>query len=137
MCPASTESRRTRANGYTLLELLVVLSILLLIVAAIPTVGTGIVAGARFQEHGDAILDAARQSKYRARTSGQPQRFSLAQVRSRLNELPDEYSVALDGNIVFFPNGAATGGVVRLSAAGRTMEVHVDGITGSIERRTP
>lgn len=135
MSPAWTRTRDGRKNGYTLLELLVVLAVLLLLIAAIPTIAANVMGGARFDAHSDAVFRLVQQAKYRARTTGRPETLSLIDVEMHLDESPEGFSVALDGSIMFFPNGAATTGVVRVSGAGRAMEIQVDGITGSIERR--
>lgn len=140
----SLDPHKTNAAGYTLVELLVVVSIVgLLAMAAIPLVSAS--RPALLARQGSRMLGedlaAARQSAI-TRDS---------EVRVLLNTADGSYSVAPSGlrrklarglslsfsgvkrdEIDFYPDGSTSGGTITISAAGATDRVSVPWPAGQI-----
>lgn len=119
--------------GYTLLEVLVVLAIMVFLFAAIPTVGSQFLGLSQFKESGTQLYTEIRMLKQLSRMSGIPRSVTIDDLDVQKGE-DKNYSLELDGQIVFFPNGAATEGQVVLRDGDRSTVIHVDGVTGTIWR---
>ena len=138
MYPA--RSRREKlSGGYTLLELLVVLAILGLALAAIPVLNSTLLPSVRFMDAENQLLGDLRTLKSRAKTTGTLQALQLSDNGNEYTLGEDNapkrlegYTVKLDGDIAFYPNGAASSGQITLSQGNRESRVWVNGITGVI-----
>jgi general secretion pathway protein H len=138
-------------EGFTLLELIVVMALLALVSAMIvprPLAGIGgsqlrsaarqVGAGLR-QTRGLAIArnqDAAftmdvRSGLFRAGGGDRGRRLPQG-IEARLITATSEQIDPSSGAIRFFPNGSSTGGRVLLSGAGRHATVAVDWLTGRV-----
>jgi general secretion pathway protein H len=142
---------RRRQPGVTLLELLIVLTLMAFIVAiALPTLGGGVsttelksaarevAAGLRYAR-GQAIVqrsEALLVVDVDART------FTLP-PDTRLHRLPEKIEIKLFtaqrdligekvGAIRFFPDGGSNGGRITLAAGERKFDVDVDWLTGRV-----
>lgn len=146
---------RTRAEvaGVSLLEMLVVLALIatasLLAMAAF---GDGL-RGARLQAAAKEVAAQLRFTRAVAVASGVPQDFVIdprARVwrapNGRHGRLPETGELVFigaralqpapgEGAVRFFPDGAATGGRVRLSANGGGWDVDVAWLTGEVRVR--
>ena len=142
---------RRRQSGVTLLELLIVLTLMAFIVAiALPTLGGGVsttelksaarevAAGLRYAR-GQAIVqrgEALLVVDVDART------FTLP-PDTRVHRLPEKLEIKLFtaqrdlinekvGAIHFFPDGGSNGGRITLAAGERKYDVDVDWLTGRV-----
>lgn len=139
-------------DGYTLLELIIVLSI----IAALFAVGLSRVAGsgsstAEFMSISSALHADLVKSQAMARMSGRTSVFrvspnklaySFASEESEVN-LPEGFSMTINsasagGNadqpetIEFYSWGGASGGIVVLNDASKQVEYEVDWLTGGV-----
>ena len=141
-------------QGFTLVEMLVVLMIAAL---AMTLVGTSIsrsVSGAEMRQAANKVAASLRYTRTRAILNKSEQVF-LLDTESRkytaadrepvvlpegmnveLNTARSELTSETAGGIRFFPDGGSTGGNVRLEANGRIYRVNVAWLTGeaSLER---
>lgn len=138
------------ARGFSLLEVLLVAAL----IAAASLVMVGTVGGGfeRIQLR-SAVKEVASNLRYaraRALATGQPQRFSIDPAArtwqgpdGRAGRLSDRLVVeftgareaqatADEGAIVFFDDGASTGGRVRLEAGSAAWHVDVAWLTGEV-----
>lgn len=143
---------RTRIQaGFTLLEILVVLTIAALLLVVVPPMLNGSMESAEFKS---SVRDLAAGMRL-ARSSAIVENRSVAvilDVKDRsfqitdsgeIRHFPQDLSVTLNtassemidenrGAIRFFPDGSATGGSVVLQAKNQALEVSVDWLTGRI-----
>lgn len=139
-----------RTRGFTLLELVLVLAI----VALATLLGAGAIGrgmeGLRLRSAANGIAAQLRFTRAQALATGEPQRFTIDPAahawqapKGRHGELPASASVAFIGAreaqpaegvgaVVFFPDGAATGGRVRLEQGGAGWQVDVAWLTGQV-----
>lgn len=139
------------SRGYTLMEVLVVLAIIGLVLAAVPLMVVGSRPGAESRAAAIEVASALRQTRgnaiagfrsevfildteghsYRVGAAGPqkslPEEMALSLYTAR-SELQDEGA----GRIRFFPDGSATGGRVTLALDNRQYVVAVDWLTGSV-----
>ena len=133
-------TRDVKSAGFTLIEVLVVLTILALVIGigigAIPKRGGSVdVASAT-----NAVAGALRVARARAIVSGRPVAFALSQsgrgyiVGSVERAVPPSIQLAMAGPpvISFEPDGGATGGAVRVTGTVRAALVRVDWLTGRV-----
>ena len=147
----SAQTSVARSGGVTLLELLVVLTLMAFIVAILlPTIGGGVsttalkgaarevAAGLRFAR-GQAIAqrsDALLVLDVAARTFTLPPDTQLHRLPERMDlklytAQRDLVSEKL-GAIRFFPDGGSTGGRITLGSGDRKYDVDVDWLTGRV-----
>ena len=145
---------RGRATaGFTLLEMLVVLALIAAAsVLAMAAFGDGL-RGARLQAAAKEVAAQLRFTRAVAIASGVPQDFVIdprarawRAPNGRHGRLPDTGQLVFtgardlgptagEGAVRFFPDGAATGGRVRLAANGGGWEVDVAWLTGEVRLR--
>lgn len=132
----------------TLLELLVVLTVLALLTAALPAL-TGVTP--RFEDSVRALVATLREARAEAVLRGAPTPvvFDLRQRRyGRPGEeraMPEGLTLELETvdaarlgrrlpSVVFFPDGGASGGVIRVSDGAQSAVVSVRWLTGAVRR---
>lgn len=144
---------RGRPAGFTLLEMLVVLALIAAAsVLAMAAFGDGL-RGARLQAAAKEVAAQLRFTRARAIASGVPQEFVIdpgartwRAPNGRHGRLPDAGELVFtgardlqptagEGAVRFFPDGAATGGRVRLAANGGGWDVDVAWLTGEVRVR--
>ena len=142
-----------RSRGFSLLELLVVM----MLVAATGVLAAGVLGGgfARMELRGHArdITAQLRFTRARALASGEPQTFSIdpaahrwQAAEGRSGEVPESLEIRFFGArevqpaegvgaVVFFGDGASTGGRVRLSRDTAGFDIDVAWLTGEVAMR--
>lgn len=138
------------ARGFTLLETLLVVALLAIAATLAAAAVTGGFRGMELRSTAKEIAAHLRFTRARAIATGQPQRFTIdpqghawRAPDGREGEIPRRLAVEFtgarevqpsegEGAIVFFPDGAATGGRVRLSLDGAAWEVDVAWLTGEV-----
>jgi general secretion pathway protein H len=149
-------SLRRNSQGFTLLELLVVLAIMVMVYALVPplfSVGgstTELRAAARHLAAGlrkarsEAItgktetLLAVDVEARKFRLSGDPKTYSLPRdakisVYTARTEVVSEQT----GAIRFYPDGSSTGGRITVASGERKFRINVDWLTGRVEIQGP
>ena len=147
------ESVATRQRGFTLLEIIVVLAI----IAAATLLGAMAVTGGfermHLQSSSKQILANLRYTRAQAMATGTPQRFVI-DPQAHIWQAPNgrhgsvHKSLAIHfigareatpargvGAIVFFPDGASTGGRVQLISGRAAWNVDVKWLTGEVSLR--
>jgi len=140
-----------QARGFTLLELLVVLVLAGLLLALVAPRLTGTLETLQLRSAVREVHSGLRQARAHAQSSGAPVSWVLdirenrygfgdqAQGRggtldARIQlELYTAEGAVIDrqrGAIVFYPDGSASGGEIRLALGERHMDIHVNWLTG-------
>lgn len=136
-------------QGYTLLELLVVMAIISMIVAAAPAVYARLVPGYEVRQFANELAIHMRELRERARETGTTEVVQFAQDTKMLVkagtglELPHEmeivytpaeiWATADEEQLYFYPNGASNGGEVALKRQNLDVRVKIDWVSGAIE----
>ncbi|HZX79173.1 type II secretion system protein XpsH [Lysobacter sp.] len=140
-------------RGTSLLEMLLVIALIAGIgLLAAGALGGGL-AGMQLRSSAKEIAAALRFTRTQAIASGRPQRFTLDPAahrwtapNGRKGEIPDSLRITFtgaremqprrgEGAIVFFADGASTGGRVQLSARRAAWNVDVAWLTGEVKLR--
>jgi general secretion pathway protein H len=135
-------SRRTA--GFTLIEILIVLTIVALAAAVVaPTLGAAVGFG-QLRGEARAVVSGLREARAQAMTGGQRVDFRLQGAQWRVGEARREIAASVTMSldvppagidpgglfIRFFPDGRSTGGRVHLRRKDRIKTIQVDWITG-------
>ncbi|MEO6104075.1 MAG: GspH/FimT family pseudopilin [Pseudoxanthomonas sp.] len=141
---------RASARGFTLMEVLVVLVIIAMATTLAAMVFSGGLDGMRLRSSSKEIAAQLRYTRTQAIATGQPQRFTIdphghlwQAAGKRHGRIPQSLGVDFtgarevqprvgDGGIVFFPDGASTGGRVQLSIKRAAWRIDVGWLTGEI-----
>ncbi len=132
-------------RGFTLVELLVVLAVMSLAIAAVPIVMSGGVSGLALKAAARDVADALRHARGRAIALNDEVVFSIDGASGRYAVTPGtrggvlaegtEVSVRPEsaaGTVRFFPDGGSTGGRVTISRDRRRYDVRIDWLTGQV-----
>ena len=143
---------RNSQDGYTLLELLIVIAILALMTGLTVTHLSGSREGPRFEAAVRDIAATLRLTRSTALTEGHAVAFwmdvgkkqygfdgsavkavtqdgvSLTAYSAREEQLQED-----EARIVFFPDGSATGGIIVLEARNRHASLNIDWMTGNVD----
>ncbi|WP_407060998.1 type II secretion system protein XpsH [Agrilutibacter solisilvae] len=142
-----------RHHGFTLLEMLVVITL----IAAATLLATGIVTGGlsgiQLRSQAKTLVAQLRYTRAQAIATGRPQRFTIdPQARTwtapndRDGEIPEKMTIVFtgarevqprrgEGAIMFFADGASTGGRVQLSVEKQAWNIDVTWLTGEVKLR--
>ena len=147
-----------RSNGFTLLELIVVLAIVGLVIALVPCLMLRSQPGLDVEVAARALADGLRQTRSQAMVSNREEVFSLdveerlfragrsqplkqlaRTLELHLYTAQAELIDAQSGRIRFFPDGSSSGGAIGLSLGEQQSRVSVDWLTGhvAIDRADP
>ncbi len=147
----SAFSARIRPAGFTLIEVLIVLTLIVALTAVLAPImlpSPGRVLSGTASE----LTTTLRETRRHARADNQRRRF-LVDTESRRygienspawKQLPRDMTVELTtaealvsddsrGGIDFFPDGSSTGGRVVLGLGGQALQVDIEWLTGRIE----
>ncbi len=149
-------ARRSSQRGFTLLEIILVMAIIALAsVLAAAAMGGGF-RGMQLKASARQIGSNLRYTRAQAIATGQPQRFTIDPAahtwqapKQHHGRIPEKLAIdfigareaqadrrqSREGAIEFFPDGASTGGRIRLSAGKAAWDVDVGWLTGQVEER--
>jgi general secretion pathway protein H len=134
----------TGSRGFTLLELLVALAIMVLLAGAWPFAAPRLFPRQQLRNEAQKLIAALRSARMIARLSGAPQTIDLFQggngyqSSSESHQLPMSVIARIRGNagsqgVMFFSDGSSTGGVIDLQLPNRTVSIEVGKTTGRAE----
>ena len=140
------------AQGVTLLELLVVMTIIGLMLAVVPPIVSGVLPGLEHEGAARELAAALRQARSRAITRNEPSDLYLdveakqywTSTDPQPVELPPGLQLELygaaelapdetSGGIRFYPDGSSTGGQIVLSWDAQSYRVNVDWLLGKVQ----
>ena len=145
----SIGSRRGIA-GFSLLEMILVVALIAIASLLAAMVVTGGLEGMRLRSSSKEIASQLRYTRAQAIATGQPQRFVIDPRGHRWQAPNDRHGkipTALDieftgareaqprageGGVLFFPDGASTGGRVQLRAKQAVSRIDVAWLTGEV-----
>ena len=145
-----TYQRAVRARGVSLLEMLLVVALIAMASLLAAAAFTGGFAGMQLRSEAKEIAAQLRYTRTRAISSGQAQRFVIDPAArtwqapdGRDGEIPDALEVRFvgarqvqprdgEGAVVFFSDGAATGGRIQLRRDSAAWNVDVAWLTGEV-----
>lgn len=146
----SAPSTPLRGGGFSLLEMLVVVGLVAVIAALVAGMLGGGMERIQLRSAVKEVASNLRFTRAHALATGRPQQFVIDPAartwqapRGRGGRIPDRFEIeftgALEaqprrdqGAIVFFEDGASTGGRVRLEAGGGTWDIDVAWLTGEV-----
>ncbi|TAA10054.1 type II secretion system protein GspH [Pseudoxanthomonas winnipegensis] len=141
---------RRRPAGFTLIEVLVVIALIALIGTLTAVAMSGGLQGLRLRGATREVAAQLRFTRAQAIATGQPQRFTIDPAAHRYSapgkregRLPEQLGVRFygarqaaaqpgQGAIVFYPDGASTGGQLELVAGQATRRLSVAWLTGEV-----
>jgi general secretion pathway protein H len=142
-----------RSSGFSLLEMLMVIALIAIVMLVTMTAVTGGFAGMQLRSEAKRIAAQLRFTRAQAIATGERQSFTLdpqartwSAPKDRSGEIPEKLTIVFtgarevqprrgEGAIMFFPDGASTGGRVQLSVKGAAWNVDVAWLTGEVRVR--
>jgi general secretion pathway protein H len=149
-------SRTAAQRGFTLLEIVLVMAIIALASVLAAAAMTGGFKGMQLKASAKEIASNLRYTRTQAIATGKPQRFVIEPAKhawqapnAHHGTIPDKLGIEFtgarearanaarqdQGAIEFFPDGAATGGRIRLTAGKSAWDVDVAWLTGQVRLR--
>lgn len=149
-----------RAAGFTLIELVVVILIIAIATGLAAVTMTGGLDGMRLRSATSEVAAQLRFTRAQAIATGKRQDFAIdphahtwTAPKQRHGKVPGQLGIAFygareaqpsanEGGVAFFPDGASTGGRIRLSAKNALRDIDVAWLTGEVtvkrgDRRSP
>ena len=144
-----------QVQGFSLLEMLLVLTIMALMVGIAATSLSRSVGGAEVRAAGRNIAAGLRYTRSQAMVRKQPMEFHVngdertwIAADKDAEKIPDEMEITLQtgrslltgensGYILFYPDGSSTGGNVTISTGDLHWDVGVAWLTGKIKMAPP
>lgn len=136
--------------GMTLVEMVLVIALIALVTAVTAAALSGGVAGMQLRAATKDIATALRHTRTHAIATGEPQRFELdpdartwIAPRGKRGEIADGIAIAITGArqaqatrgvgaVLFFEDGASTGGRVQLTRESQVWNVDIAWMTGAV-----
>jgi general secretion pathway protein H len=146
-----SRGEKGKAIGFTLLEMLLVLALVAIVTTLAATALTGGLEGMRLRNAAKEVAGQLRYTRAQAIASGVPQKFALdpvahtwASPQGKHGSIPRSLSIRFTGarqaqvgegmgGILFFSDGASTGGRVQLQAGDVAWRVDVAWVTGEVK----
>ncbi len=148
--PGAFPRESGRVRGFTLLEMLAVIVLIGIAVAAVSVAVSHSLTGARVRAAGSDLSAALRYTRAQAIVHAQPEALSV-DVANRNYRAPGRSAVSLPGGmqvlvtsapqdqsaghvarIRFFPDGSSTGGRITLRRGKREWHINVAWLTGAV-----
>jgi general secretion pathway protein H len=137
----------TGSSGFTLLELMVVLAILVLLAGAWPLAAPHVFPTQRLRNEAQHFVSMIRAARITARMTGQPESLEIepagAGYRTPVDnrDLPIGMTLAVRGGamgsrasaLTLYPDGSSTGGTFELSLSSHLKTVRIGRLTGRAE----
>lgn len=137
----------TGNTGFTLLELIVVLAILVLLAGAWPFAAPHLFPNQQLRNEAHLLLSNLQTTRLRARLSGTAQSIewtepgTVYRFGAESHELPGGIrltssvptSSSHTPSLTFYPDGSSSGGLLALSHAARSARIRVGSVTGYAE----
>lgn len=145
-----TLRRRLRAGGFTLVEMVVVIALIAVITLIVYGAMSGGLDGLKLRGTAKALANELRFARAQAIATGTVQRFAIVPdartwtgAKDHHGQLPKTYSVKFlgvrqvqtrqgEGTILFFEDGASTGGRIQLKVRNAAWNVDVAWLTGEV-----
>lgn len=142
--------RQRRAGGFTLIEMVVVIALVALITLIVFGAVNGGMDGLKLRTNAKKLANELRFARAQAIATGTVQRFAIVPdartwtgAKQHRGELPKSYAVKFlgvrqvqsrqgEGSILFFEDGASTGGRIQLRAKNAAWNVDVAWLTGEV-----
>jgi general secretion pathway protein H len=149
----SIHGRRRRANGVSLLEMLLVVALIAAASVLAAAAFSGGVGGMQLRGNAKELATQLRYTRTQAITSGEPQKFVIdpqahtwQAPNGRNGEIPPDLHIVFigarqvqpsrgEGAIVFFADGASTGGRIQVSLKRAAWNIDVAWLTGQVKLR--
>jgi len=140
-----------RAAGFTLIEMVAVVLIIAIATGLAAVTMTGGLDGMRLRSASSDIAAQLRYTRVQAMATGRQQRFVIdphahtwEAPKRRHGKLPKQLGIEFygarevqpspsEGGIAFFPDGASTGGRIRLRAKKAVRDIDVAWLTGEVK----
>jgi len=137
----------TGSGGFTLLELLVVLTIIVLMACAWPLASSHVFVTQHLRNEIQQLAGAIRLAQMTARITGEAQELVISRAAtayhfgSDTHELPQGLTLQIragsedgaSGRFLLFPDGSASGGTLDLALRDHTVSLRMLPVTGRIE----
>jgi len=141
-------------QGFTLLEMIVVIAILAMATLAAPVLYTQLVPSFQLRQHAYDIAYVARALREEARLQSKTTGLVVDEAKNSVRatgsatkvpvvdisgEVTVAYAPAFEdmevttGTIYFYPTGASTGGTITLSRGNLDVAIKVDWVSGAVE----
>ncbi len=142
----SAGSNRSQ-TGFTLLELLVVLTLATLLMAVVTPRFAALLPGAELKSYSRQTAALLRLARSQAIASGEEvileldseARYSRITGQKKPSSWPEQIAVSFDGtanargtDLVFYPDGSASGGTLQIAGRERRYRIEVHWLTGRI-----
>ena len=142
---------KRQATGFSLLEMMLVIGIIALASLLAASAMTGGLDGQRLRSASKQIAAQLRYTRAQAIATGEPQRFTIdphahtwQAPKDRHGEIPKQLGIVFigarevqptrgEGAVMFFPDGASTGGRVQLQAKRVAWNIDVAWLTGQVK----
>ena len=149
----SIRGRRRRANGVSLLEMLLVVALIAAASVLAAAAFSGGVGGMQLRGTAKEIATQLRYTRTQAITTGEQQKFVIdpqahtwQSPNGRSGEIPPDLRIVFigarqvqpsrgEGAIVFFADGASTGGRIQVSLKRAAWDIDVAWLTGQVKLR--
>lgn len=148
--PCGRAARATAARGFTLIEILIVVTLIAALTLVLVGAMNGGMDGLKLRSNAKQLVAELRHARAQAISTGTIQRFAVvpeqrtwAGAKSRSGTFPKSLDVTFtgvrqvqaregEGVILFFEDGASTGGRIQLRVKNAAWNVDVAWLTGEV-----